>query len=198
MGQNGPRKGADGAVGQGAPRGGLPLAAALAGGGAAHVAPDVGGGLACQVAGRDWPHGTLPVDGADREAADARRSTCNRLRATWQVAVGQWADVGGGSGSRGGRLPAAGRRGRLWLARGLTQAAGAGCEAGGPFGPCWAGLGGGLAVAPCPQVGRSGRLAWTGSRGPVQETKGVRETLAAPLYCKIAVAGSFRGRSLGR
>ena len=44
---------------------------------------------------------------------------------------------------------------------------------------------------------RSGRSAWTSSRRPVREMGAVRETLAAPLYGKIAVAGSFCSRSLG-
>ena len=73
---------------------------------------------------------------------------------------------------------------------------------------------------------RSGQSDETGSRGPVREMggggpdtlpadgavrlvrrdwftrtaagDGVREALAAPFYRKIAMAGSFRGRSLGR
>ena len=78
------------------------------------MAPEVGGGLACQVAGRDRP-----------------QPTCSCLRARWQAAVGQRADAGGRRGLRGGRLQCRWQRGRLWLARGLTQAAGVCCEAGG-------------------------------------------------------------------
>ena len=64
------------------------------------------------------------------------------LLATWLPGVGRWADAGGRHGPRGGQFECRWRRGRLLLARGLTQVAGVGCEMSGPFGPFWAVLGG--------------------------------------------------------
>ena len=123
------------------PRSGPSLAAALAGGGAgseAHVVdsarvPGGGAGLA---------QGDLPADSAGSEVAIVRRPLGCRLRTTWQASVGWWADAGGRRGPRGGGLTstvmraqaagsghemvgykAARRRGRMWLARGLTKTA---------------------------------------------------------------------------
>ena len=176
---------------KGAPRGGPPLVATLAGGGAGRQAHDVG---SADVPGGEpgLTQGTLPTDGTRNDMAIARRSSCSRLRVMWQASVGRWADACGGRGPRGGGLTttgdvgrrrrraravrwpalvplgdvaacrwpeglrrrraratrwsillllrrgltqaaggisAAGRRGCLWLARGLTKAASAGREA---------------------------------------------------------------------
>ena len=129
------------AVGPGAPRGGPPLAAALAGGGAgseAHVVDSAGvpGGMP------GLAQGALQVDIAGNEVAIVCRPSGCRLRTTWQALVGRWADAGGRRGPRGGGLTsnvmraqavasgremvgysAAGRRGRMWLARGLMKTA---------------------------------------------------------------------------
>ena len=120
---------------------GAPLAAALAGGGArseAHVVDSAGvpGG------GPGLAQGALPADSSGSEVAIVHRPSGCRLRTMWQASVGRWADAGGRRRPRGGGLTstvmraqatgsghkmvgysAAGRRGRMWLARGLTKTA---------------------------------------------------------------------------
>ena len=91
------------AVGQGAPRGGPPLATALAGDGAgreAHVVDSAGvpGG------GMGFAQRALPDDSAGSEMAIVRRQSGCRLRSTWQALVGRWAVSGGKRRLRGGVL----------------------------------------------------------------------------------------------
>ena len=128
-------------MGPGAPRGKPPLAAALAGGGAgseAHVVDSAGvpGG------GPGLAQGALRADSEGSEVAIVRRQSGCRLRTTWQASVGRWAVAGGRREPRGGGLTstvmraqaagsgremlgysAAGRCGRMWVARGLTKTA---------------------------------------------------------------------------
>ena len=85
------------AVGQGATSG-PPLAVVLTGGGAGREAPDIG--CAGMPGGGPGLAQGLPTDGRCSKMAIARRSSCSRLRATWQTSVGRWGDAGGGRGPR--------------------------------------------------------------------------------------------------
>ena len=100
--------------------------------------------------------------------------------------VGQWADAGGGREPRGGLLQCLWGRGRLGLASGLTQAAGAGRKAGAfllvvtwpHLAGRWADTGGGLGL-------RGGRLQCRWATWP-------------PVVGRRAEEGRRRGSGGGR
>ena len=125
-----------------------------------------------------WP----PVIGLRADSGGRRGPRGGLLRSSWWHGSLRLArrPTGGGRVLRGSRLRCRCRRGYLWLAGGLTQAAGAGYETSGPFEPFFflglalalspaAGAvrpavldrftrtgsedGGGLALAPCPLMG---------------------------------------------